>query len=71
MRMSPPAPGVVPFSTNLSAGSTVNVQISRKVFFASRLLTVMRTGRAGAGNRSDSLNVRFMLLASAVVSHSP
>ena len=56
---------------NLSAGSTFNVQTSRNTFRASRFLTTIRTGVSGAGNRSDSENVRFIAFASAVVSHSP
>ena len=47
------------------------LQTSRNTFFASRFLTTMRTGLSGAGNRSDSENVRFMSFASPVVSHSP
>jgi len=52
-------------------GSTEVFQISRQLFFASRLLRTIWTGASGAGKRTDSLKLRMILLASSVVSHSP
>ena len=69
--MSGPAAVDTPRSMNLSEGSTVNVQISRNAFLASRFFRTMRAGRSTRGNRSDSENVRLIAFASAVVSHSP
>ena len=54
-----------------SFGSTSSVQTSRKAFCASRFFSEIWTGAAGAGNRSDSENVRRISFASPVVSHSP
>ena len=58
-------------SMNMSFGSSVNVQISRKAFSASRFFRTTWTGPAGAGKRSDSENVRRASFASSVSSHSP
>ncbi len=66
-----PAGVFSPFSMNLLAGFSENVQISRNTFLASRFFTEILTGWSGAGNRSDSEKVRFISCASPVVSHSP
>ena len=58
-------------STNMSFGSTVSAQISRKAWRRSRFFTTSCTGRSGAAKRKDSWKVRFTSRASPVVSHSP
>src|SRR5438876_5233678 len=70
--MSGPADASAPARTrNLSAGSTRVVQISWNAFLLSRFLRTTRAGLSTPGNRRDSENVRFIFIASAVVSHSP
>ncbi len=58
-------------SMNTSFGSTRRTHTSRNAFCASRFLREIWTGASGAGNRSDSENVRRISFASPVVSHSP
>ena len=46
-------------SVGMSFGSTDAFQISRQLFFASRLLKTICTGASGAGKRKDSLKLRM------------
>ena len=56
--------------TNRDSGSISVVQIGANSLFGCRFCSMMRTG-PGQGNRSDSWNVRCIVRASAVVTHSP
>jgi hypothetical protein len=69
--ISGPGEGGAEESTDMSFGSSVNDQISRKAFRASRFFSTIWTGPEGAGKRSDSENVRRASFASSVCSHSP
>ncbi len=54
----------------MSAGSTAVRQTVSNACAALRFCTTISTGPAGAGNRSDSANVRCDLPASGVLAHS-